>query len=133
MRQAIRVLALLPAALLLAACQKDTDPGPGGVTVGEARALDEAAEMLEQRPAPPLDDATVPAERAAPPSAATQAAATLKPAAKPGAKPAATPSPKPAVKPKPKPAAKATDKQGAKPAAQPPAEPTAEPNDKAAG
>jgi hypothetical protein len=35
---------------LLAACgQKDTDPGPGGVSVGEARALDEAAAMLEQR------------------------------------------------------------------------------------
>lgn len=51
-------------ALLLAACSKDTDPGPGGVTVGEARALDEAAEMLERRPRPPLVDATVPAELA---------------------------------------------------------------------
>jgi hypothetical protein len=39
--------------LALGACQKDTDPGPGGVTQGEARALDEAAEMLEKRPAPP--------------------------------------------------------------------------------
>ena len=37
----------------LAGCQQDTDPGPGGVTVGEARALDEAAEMLDaQVPAP---------------------------------------------------------------------------------
>jgi hypothetical protein len=44
--------------LMLAGCQKDTDPGPGGVTQGEARALDEAAEMLEQRPAPPLVDAS---------------------------------------------------------------------------
>jgi len=59
------VLALLLAALLLAGCQKDTDPGPGGVTVGEARALDEAAAILEQRPAPPLVDATIPAETAA--------------------------------------------------------------------
>ena len=40
--------------LILAACgQKDTDPGPGGVSVGEARALDEAASMLEQQPLPP--------------------------------------------------------------------------------
>lgn len=35
---------------LLASCgETDNDPGPGGVTVGEARALDEAAEMIEQR------------------------------------------------------------------------------------
>ncbi len=40
--------------LLLAACgPNDSDPGPGGVTVGEARALDEAAEMLEERRLPP--------------------------------------------------------------------------------
>lgn len=40
--------------LLLAACgASDNDPGPGGVTVGEARALDEAAEMLEARRLPP--------------------------------------------------------------------------------
>lgn len=30
----------------------DNDPGPGGVTVGEARALDEAADMLEQQRLP---------------------------------------------------------------------------------
>ena len=42
---------LLPAVLLLAGCgQGDNAPGPGGVTVGEARALDEAAEMLDERP-----------------------------------------------------------------------------------
>jgi len=64
MRRAdLAALALLPAALL-GGCQKDTDPGPGGVTVGEARALDAAAEMLEKRPAPPLADATVPADLA---------------------------------------------------------------------
>lgn len=35
---------------MLAACgSAETDPGPGDVTVGEARALDEAAEMLEER------------------------------------------------------------------------------------
>ena len=45
---------LLPAlVLVLAACgPKETDPGPGGVTVGEARALDEAAEMIEERRIP---------------------------------------------------------------------------------
>lgn len=38
----------------LAACgPAQNDPGPGGVTVGEARALDEAAEMLDERNAPP--------------------------------------------------------------------------------
>ncbi|MXP40440.1 hypothetical protein GRI75_02110 [Altererythrobacter soli] len=44
---------MLVAALLLAGCgEQDNDPGPGGVTVGEARALDEAAEMLEQQRLP---------------------------------------------------------------------------------
>lgn len=48
----IRGAALL-ATFLLAGCgQQDNDPGPGGVTVGEARALDEAAEMLEQQRLP---------------------------------------------------------------------------------
>lgn len=61
--------ALLP--LAAAGCQKDTDPGPGGVTQGEARALDEAAEMLENRPRPPPVDATVPADLAAPEAAAS--------------------------------------------------------------
>lgn len=79
LRPALAALALLPAALCLGGCQKDTDPGPGGVTVGEARALDEAAEMLEKRPAPPLVDATVPADLATIP--ASQAAA--EPAKKP--------------------------------------------------
>lgn len=36
--------------LLLAGCgESDTDPGPGGVTVGEARALDDAASMLDEQ------------------------------------------------------------------------------------
>ncbi|GMM91999.1 hypothetical protein [Qipengyuania sp. MTN3-11] len=49
----------LPALLALAACgPAETDPGPGGVTVGEARALDEAAAMIDQRrtPAEALDE-----------------------------------------------------------------------------
>ena len=46
--------AALAALLLLAGCSKaDNDPGPGGVTVGEARALDEAAEMIEAQRLPP--------------------------------------------------------------------------------
>ncbi|RDC58869.1 hypothetical protein HME9302_00044 [Alteripontixanthobacter maritimus] len=40
--------AALTATIFVAACgPADTDPGEGGVTVGEARALDEAAEMVE--------------------------------------------------------------------------------------
>ncbi|WP_254054217.1 hypothetical protein [Sphingorhabdus sp. EL138] len=36
--------------LLLASCgPAQNDPGPGGVTVGEAEALDAAAEMLDER------------------------------------------------------------------------------------
>lgn len=49
----MRRLALAPLVLLAACGPADTDPGPGGVTVGEAKALDEAAEMLEQRRLPP--------------------------------------------------------------------------------
>jgi hypothetical protein len=49
-----RQLSALPVLALLAACgPSDTDPGKGGVTVAEERALDEAAEMLEQRRLPP--------------------------------------------------------------------------------
>ncbi len=47
-----------PALLSLVACgPAPNDPGPGGVTVGEARALDEAAEMLDERNAPPENGA----------------------------------------------------------------------------
>jgi hypothetical protein len=39
--------------VLISACEPaDTDPGPGGVTVGEARALDEAASMLDEQRLP---------------------------------------------------------------------------------
>lgn len=69
MNRASLALCLLAA---LAACSKpDNAPGPGGVTVGEANALDEAAEMLDAQRLP---------EAAAQPAAPQQA-------------PAATPTP----------------------------------------
>jgi hypothetical protein len=46
-------LALVALALLTACGPSDSDPGPGGVTVGEAKALDQAAEMLDERRLPP--------------------------------------------------------------------------------
>ena len=73
-RKVTRAAFLLPVALLLASCgPNDTDPGPGGVTVGEARALDEAAEMLDEQrlpaealPAPAADEEPVPEAEEAP-------------------------------------------------------------------
>lgn len=51
----------------LAGCSaKDTDPGPGGVTVGEARTLDEAAEMLDARQLPERTPAATPAQKPVP-------------------------------------------------------------------
>lgn len=50
--------AILCACLLLGACQNDQDPGPGGVTVGEARALDEAAKMLDEQRLQPQPSGT---------------------------------------------------------------------------
>ncbi|MDZ7588015.1 MAG: hypothetical protein U5J78_02200 [Parasphingorhabdus sp.] len=58
-------LIILP--ILLSACGPgQNDPGPGGVTVGEAQALDDAAAMLDEQnaagtappaqPAPPLEE-----------------------------------------------------------------------------
>ena len=55
-----RLLPLLCAALT--ACGPgENEPGPGGVTVGEAKALDEAAAMLDARRSPIDGTATVPA------------------------------------------------------------------------
>lgn len=57
--------------LILSACGKaDNQPGPGGITVGEAKALDEAAEMLEDRRPAALEGA-----EAAPPTVTTPPAA----------------------------------------------------------
>ncbi len=42
---------------LAAGCSRtDNEPGPGGVTVSEAKALDDAAAMLESRDASPNAD-----------------------------------------------------------------------------
>lgn len=59
----LKILAVSATALAAVSCgAADNDPGPGGVTVGEARALDDAAEMLDERNA---DPATATAEQAA--------------------------------------------------------------------
>ncbi len=60
----IRALFASPVLLLAACGPAGNDPGPGGVTVDEARALDEAAEMLEQRRLP--EDPETAAEEAQP-------------------------------------------------------------------
>ena len=62
---------LFPIVLLaLAGCSKaDNEPGPGGVSMGEARALDEAAEMIEAQRLPDhliKPPASAPAASAAP-------------------------------------------------------------------
>jgi hypothetical protein len=65
---------LLALTLSLAACGRSDDTAaPGDVTVSEAKALDEAAEMIEaHRPPPPVvtPSAPLPPNVAAPPAAA---------------------------------------------------------------
>ncbi len=52
--------AALAILILTTACSRtDNEPGPGGVTVSEARALDDAAEMLESRDSAPAADASM--------------------------------------------------------------------------
>ena len=64
---AMRYPAITLALLSLAACGKaDNDSGPGAVTVGEARALDEAADMIEAQKLPP--EAAQPAQQSAKPT-----------------------------------------------------------------
>jgi hypothetical protein len=49
---------LLTVVLLVSACgPADSDPGPGGVTAGDAKALDEAAKKLDERDKADADEA----------------------------------------------------------------------------
>ena len=48
-RPALSVLTLASASALFACSPADNDPGPGGVTVGEAKQLDDAAAMLDEK------------------------------------------------------------------------------------
>ena len=57
MNRLSHILIILTASGLISGCgPAENDPGPGGVTVGEAKALDEAAAMLDERNAPLVDD-----------------------------------------------------------------------------
>lgn len=58
-RHACRVLAVAGLGLLAACGGGDSTPGTGGVSVEEAQALDQAAEMLDSQRLPPeaLDQA----------------------------------------------------------------------------
>ena len=52
-------------ALLAGGCSRtDNEPGPGGVTVSEAKALDDAAEMLESRDSAPAAAGAKPVKEA---------------------------------------------------------------------
>ncbi|GAO79941.1 MULTISPECIES: hypothetical protein [unclassified Sphingopyxis] len=58
--------AALVVLILAAGCSRtDNEPGPGGVTVSEAKALDDAAEMLESRDSLPVSDEAPAAKDAA--------------------------------------------------------------------
>lgn len=71
-RAGIRLALAAAGALLVSACgSSDNDPGPGGVSVGEARALDEAAEMLDQQRLP-AEALTEPGEGASQPAQAAK-------------------------------------------------------------
>lgn len=72
-RLAASALAAVP--LALAACGPgENDPGPGGVTMGEAKALDEAASMLDEQrlPAEALESQPAAPESSPPPAASQQ-------------------------------------------------------------
>lgn len=58
-KKAMSIMALALASLVSGCSRTENEPGPGGVTVSEARALDDAAAMLESR------DRGNPAEEAA--------------------------------------------------------------------
>lgn len=60
----MRLLSLATLCVCLAACGDDSQSGPGGVPPGDAKALDEAAEMVERgRPELPVEETnSTPAE-----------------------------------------------------------------------
>jgi hypothetical protein len=61
----VRSIPTLALTLLLLGCGKpDNAPGPGGVTVGEAKALDQAAEMVEAKRLPAEAMSGAPAQAA---------------------------------------------------------------------
>ena len=69
---------ILPLLLLAAACSRpDNASGAGGVSAGEARALDDAAEMLESQQLPA---AVPPATQQSPTAQQTAPTASAKPA-----------------------------------------------------
>lgn len=53
MRLALLLMVASPMALVAACSDNSTEDGVGGMTASEARALNEAAEMLDKRPASP--------------------------------------------------------------------------------
>ncbi len=56
-------LILLAATAVTTGCSRtDNEPGPGGVTVSEAKALDDAAAMLENRDSSPPPSPEEPAK-----------------------------------------------------------------------
>jgi hypothetical protein len=61
-RLAMIVVAAATLALAAGCSRTDNEPGPGGVTVSEAKALDDAAEMLESRDSAPTADAQTAAD-----------------------------------------------------------------------
>lgn len=64
----MRLISILALTALLSACGSGGgDSGPGGVTAGEARALDDAAEMVEKK--------RLPADALRPPTGQTAAPA----------------------------------------------------------
>ena len=79
----MRTYLALPIAALclstLSACGDDNEPGPGGVSEGEAAALDDAAEIIEARRLPkdalpdPAQDGGAPLPPAQPEQAPEQA------------------------------------------------------------
>jgi len=73
--------ALLLATLLCAACSRpDNAAGAGGVSAGEAKALDDAAAMVESQQLPP---GAIPAPQSAAPAQQSPASTPAAPAAKP--------------------------------------------------